>query len=103
MSGSSLRRPVASTFWFLMSVSYLFFTIHISIFPAAYPMSEDHKPNRADERQRIEEAGGVVVWAGTWRVGGVLAGKYIVLRYHKVCQPLRSHLSSRDASHAQLA
>lgn len=41
---------------------------------AAYPMSEDHKPNRADERQRIEKAGGVVVWAGTWRVGGVLAG-----------------------------
>lgn len=39
----------------------------------AYPMSEDHKPNRADERQRIEQAGGVVVWAGTWRVGGVLA------------------------------
>jgi Protein phosphatase 2C len=37
-------------------------------------MSEDHKPNRADERRRIEEAGGVVVWAGTWRVGGVLAG-----------------------------
>lgn len=39
----------------------------------AYPMSEDHKPNRTDERQRIEKAGGVVVWAGTWRVGGVLA------------------------------
>lgn len=41
---------------------------------AAYPMSEDHKPNRVDERKRIEQAGGVVVWAGTWRVGGVLAG-----------------------------
>ena len=41
---------------------------------AAIPMSEDHKPNRADERQRIESAGGIVVWAGTWRVGGVLAG-----------------------------
>lgn len=40
---------------------------------AAYPLSEDHKPNRTDERQRIESAGGVVVWAGTWRVGGVLA------------------------------
>lgn len=53
-------------------------------------MSEDHKPNRADERQRIEEAGGVVVWAGTWRVGGVLAGGDIVLRYHKVYQPLHS-------------
>lgn len=36
-------------------------------------MSEDHKPNRVDERERIEAAGGVVVWAGTWRVGGVLA------------------------------
>ena len=41
--------------------------------PAAFPLSEDHKPNRTDERQRIESAGGVVVWAGTWRVGGVLA------------------------------
>ncbi|KAK9831289.1 hypothetical protein WJX74_010677 [Apatococcus lobatus] len=39
----------------------------------AVSMSEDHKPNRPDERQRIESAGGVVVWAGTWRVGGVLA------------------------------
>lgn len=40
---------------------------------AAIPLSEDHKPNRSDERSRIEAAGGVVVWAGTWRVGGVLA------------------------------
>ena len=40
---------------------------------AAIPLSEDHKPNRTDERSRIEAAGGVVVWAGTWRVGGVLA------------------------------
>ncbi|KAK9805433.1 hypothetical protein WJX73_006037 [Symbiochloris irregularis] len=39
----------------------------------AKPLSEDHKPNRTDERARIEGAGGVVVWAGTWRVGGVLA------------------------------
>lgn len=39
----------------------------------AIPLSEDHKPNRQDERQRIENAGGVVIWAGTWRVGGVLA------------------------------
>ncbi|MEW5311417.1 MAG: hypothetical protein WDW38_003133 [Sanguina aurantia] len=36
-------------------------------------LSVDHKPNSKDERARIEGAGGVVVWAGTWRVGGVLA------------------------------
>lgn len=39
----------------------------------AIPLSEDHKPNRSDERKRVENAGGVVMWAGTWRVGGVLA------------------------------
>jgi protein phosphatase 1L len=39
----------------------------------AVALSTDHKPNRTDERQRIENAGGVVMWAGTWRVGGVLA------------------------------
>lgn len=36
-------------------------------------LSADHKPARDDERGRIESAGGAVVWAGTWRVGGVLA------------------------------
>ncbi|XP_021818907.1 probable protein phosphatase 2C 11 [Prunus avium] len=40
---------------------------------SAIPLSVDHKPDRSDERQRIEEAGGFIIWAGTWRVGGVLA------------------------------
>ncbi|KAB1205016.1 putative protein phosphatase 2C 52 [Morella rubra] len=39
----------------------------------AIALSEYHKPNRSDERKRIESAGGVVMWAGTWRVGSVLA------------------------------
>ncbi|CAL5014387.1 unnamed protein product [Urochloa decumbens] len=39
----------------------------------AIAVSKDHKPDQTDERQRIEDAGGFVMWAGTWRVGGVLA------------------------------
>lgn len=27
-------------------------------------MSIDHKPERSDEKQRIEEAGGFIIWAG---------------------------------------
>ncbi|KGN47496.1 probable protein phosphatase 2C 11 [Cucumis sativus] len=40
---------------------------------SAIPLSIDHKPDRSDERQRIEQAGGFILWAGTWRVGGILA------------------------------
>ncbi|CAL9046891.1 unnamed protein product, partial [Musa banksii] len=40
---------------------------------AAIAVSRDHKPDQTDERQWIEDAGGFVMWAGTWRVGGVLA------------------------------
>jgi protein phosphatase 1L len=36
-------------------------------------LSEDHKPSRNDEHDRIESDGGAVIWAGTWRVSGVLA------------------------------
>ncbi|CAF2015202.1 unnamed protein product [Brassica napus] len=39
----------------------------------AFAVSRDHKPDQSDERERIENAGGFVMWAGTWRVGGVLA------------------------------
>lgn len=39
----------------------------------AIAVSRDHKADQTDERQRIENAGGFVMWAGTWRVGGVLA------------------------------
>ena len=34
---------------------------------AAIPLSIDHKPDRSDERQRIEEAGGFITWAGETR------------------------------------
>lgn len=39
----------------------------------AVPLSDDHKPNRSDERKRIESSGGSIVMAGTWRVEGILA------------------------------
>eukprot|EP00002_Diphylleia_rotans_P028651 TRINITY_DN578_c0_g2_i1.p1 TRINITY_DN578_c0_g2~~TRINITY_DN578_c0_g2_i1.p1 ORF type:complete len:355 (-),score=81.14 TRINITY_DN578_c0_g2_i1:550-1614(-) len=36
-------------------------------------MSIDHKPNRPDEKSRIESNGGIVMHVGCWRVQGVLA------------------------------
>eukprot|EP00731_Ephydatia_muelleri_P023649 Em0015g1232a len=32
-----------------------------------------HKPDRQDEQQRIEAAGGMVIWMGAWRVNGNLS------------------------------
>lgn len=39
----------------------------------AVQVSVDHKPNLFAEKERIENLGGMVVWAGTWRVAGILA------------------------------
>ncbi|XP_020271087.1 probable protein phosphatase 2C 45 [Asparagus officinalis] len=60
------------------------------VFPAI-AVSRDHKPDQTDERQRIEDAGGFVTWAGTWRVGGVLAVSRefgdILLKQYVVADP----------------
>jgi len=39
----------------------------------AMDMSVDHKPGREDEKKRIENLGGRIIYYGTWRVEGVLA------------------------------
>eukprot|EP00252_Welwitschia_mirabilis_P003310 TRINITY_DN133_c0_g1_i2.p1 TRINITY_DN133_c0_g1~~TRINITY_DN133_c0_g1_i2.p1 ORF type:complete len:228 (+),score=50.78 TRINITY_DN133_c0_g1_i2:238-921(+) len=39
----------------------------------AIPLSSDHKPNREDELNRIEAAGGRVIYWNGYRVGGFLA------------------------------
>jgi serine/threonine protein phosphatase PrpC len=35
-------------------------------------LCEPHSPSRQDEKERIQAAGGTVVWFGTWRVNGTL-------------------------------
>uniref|UniRef100_A0A0D9WQU1 protein-serine/threonine phosphatase n=1 Tax=Leersia perrieri TaxID=77586 RepID=A0A0D9WQU1_9ORYZ len=52
----------------------------------AVPLSKDHKPNRKDERKRIEAAGGIVSVDDTWRVNRNLAvsrafGNHAMKRY----------------------
>ncbi|XP_033115788.1 protein phosphatase 1E-like [Anneissia japonica] len=39
----------------------------------AITVMNPHKPDREDEKKRIEELGGCVVWFGAWRVNGSLA------------------------------
>lgn len=39
----------------------------------AVAMSADHKPDRPDEKRRVEALGGRIVFYGTWRVEGQLA------------------------------
>ena len=38
-----------------------------------FQIMNPHKPEREDEKQRIEEMGGCVVWFGAWRVNGTLS------------------------------
>jgi hypothetical protein len=40
--------------------------------PAAIALSDDHKPDRSDERERIENAGGVVTFSGKPDTGYVV-------------------------------
>ena len=40
---------------------------------SALALSSDHKPNRPDERARVQAAGGQVIYVGCWRVQGDLA------------------------------
>ena len=42
---------------------------------------DPHKPNRDDERARIEALGGSIIHFGTWRVNGQLAVSRAIGKY----------------------
>nr|CAB3468089.1 unnamed protein product [Digitaria exilis]CAB3470574.1 unnamed protein product [Digitaria exilis] len=74
----------------------------------AVPLSKDHKPNRKDERKRIEEAGGVVIWDDTWRVGGILAmsrafGNRLLKQYVKAEPDIQEEEVNSDLEYLILA
>jgi len=58
-----ITSSVAITSTFLCRNAYLILCFQLC-FPVAIAVSRDHKPDQTDERQRIEDAGGFVMWAG---------------------------------------
>ncbi|XP_062228949.1 probable protein phosphatase 2C 56 [Phragmites australis] len=74
----------------------------------AIPLSKDHKPNRKDERKRIEDAGGVVIRDDTWRVGGILAmsrafGNRLLKQYVKADPDIQEQEVNSDLKYLILA
>jgi len=57
----------------------------------AKPMSIDHRPDREDEKERIQKLGGSVVHWGRWRVEGILAVSRsigdVTLQPYITCEP----------------
>lgn len=50
--------------WFVAVKSFCLIVKMIISHSVAIPLSVDHKPDRSDERERIENAGGFIIWAG---------------------------------------
>uniref|UniRef100_A0A0E0LC65 protein-serine/threonine phosphatase n=1 Tax=Oryza punctata TaxID=4537 RepID=A0A0E0LC65_ORYPU len=74
----------------------------------AVPLSEDHKPNRKDERKRIEDAGGIVVSDDIWRVDGILAvsrafGNRALKRYVKAEPDIQENVGDEGLEYLVLA
>ncbi|XP_068600358.1 protein phosphatase 1E [Brachionichthys hirsutus] len=64
-------------------------------------LMKPHKPDREDEKQRIEALGGCVIWFGTWRVNGSLSvSRAIGDSAHKpyICGDADHHILPFDGS-----
>eukprot|EP00121_Abeoforma_whisleri_P003606 Awhi_evm1s3241 len=77
-----------------------------------------HKPEREDEKKRIEDSGGIVLHYGAWRVNGVLSvaraiaenfavlacdGLWDVLDGESVISFIKEHLSNPEKSIPEVA
>ncbi|KAK0133758.1 Protein phosphatase 1F [Merluccius polli] len=49
------------------------------------PLMEPHKPEREDERRRVEELGGCVTFMGCWRVNGTYAVSRAIVGSRTTC------------------
>ncbi|KAH7279026.1 hypothetical protein KP509_37G001600 [Ceratopteris richardii] len=74
----------------------------------AVQLSIDHKPDREDEKKRIEDASGVILWGGTWRVSGVLAlsrafGDILLKRYLVADPEIKEEKITKDVEFLVIA
>jgi len=69
----------------------------------AIQLSVDHKPNHVSEKERIENLGGMVCWAGTWRVAGMLAVSRAfgdrILKKFVVADPFTTKIEELNKDH----
>ena len=65
-TGNLLYSRSYQILWCLLSHVFLINYLNMSdaVLCAAIAVSRDHKPDQSDERERIENAGGFVMWAG---------------------------------------
>lgn len=72
------------------------------------PLSSDHKPNRPDEKKRIEDLGGFIQKPDVWRVNGLLALSRAIgdkhLKQWVTCEPeVFSHIRTPGDQYLILA
>ncbi|CAK4072930.1 unnamed protein product [Aphanomyces euteiches] len=70
----------------------------------AVALSVDHKPNRQDERERVNNMGGHVIFWGVWRVEGILAVSRAIgdrmLKPYVIAEPEIVDIQRTDADQA---